>query len=287
MFLLRSAILIVVLSFFSGVASMALATPKPMGSAHKVLVSVHPLALLVKSAWPHLDVTALVPANQSPHDFSLRPSDLRKVASADSVVWLGNEFEPYLNKLMVKKSSQVDLSQITESTEMQGAHSEHEHHDPHLWLQPQQIPALLSLIQMELGLGSPQDFLTAYDEWLKQTQQVFERSKNKGFVSFHDAFHSWVEFFKLNQLDIVTLNPEKPVGTRHVVQVRNILASGKASCLFVEPQFQTRLLKKLTQGLSVEQVNIDPMASMYEVSGKNFLGFYQSLTQSFQQCLSN
>ena len=305
MLLLRSGLLFLLLSSGLGMATHVMASPES-GHADKsqdknVLVSIHPLALLVKTAWPHLVVTSLVPANQSPHDFSLRPSDLRKVANADSVVWLGNEFEPYLNKLMVKKDSQVDLSKSPETPEMHDEHDEHDehgehdehdeheshaNHDPHLWLQPQQIPVLLASVQKELDLSAPVDFLRSYNAWLKQTHKSFENSKENGFVSFHDAFHYWVEYFNLKQLEIVTLNPEKPVGTRHVVEVRNILASGDAHCLFVEPQFQTRLLNKLTQGLSVKQVNIDPMASNYSINSEDFMGFYQELSQQFNRCLS-
>lgn len=289
MLLLRSALLFLLLSPLLAVGPTAMAEPD---HAHKakvknVLVSIHPLALLVKSAWPQLTVSSLVPANQSPHDFSLRPSDLSKVAQADSVVWLGSEFEPYLSKLMVKKGSQVDLSKGSESTEKHEEHDEHEshaNHDPHLWLQPQQIPVLLSTIQAQLNLAAPENFLLSYDAWLNQTQKDFKKSKEIGFVSFHDAFYYWVEFFNLKQLAIVTQNPEKPVGTRHVVKVRNILASGQASCLFVEPQFQTRLLNKLTQGLPVNQVKIDPMASKYSINSENFMGFYQGLSQQFKQC---
>ena len=145
---------------------------------------------------------------------------------------------------------------------------------------------LLKSIQAQLHLAAPKDFLRSYDSWLNQTQKNFKKSQDIGFVSFHDAFHYWVEFFNLKQLAIVTQNPEKPVGTRHVVNVRNILASGNASCLFVEPQFQTRLLNKLIKGLSVNQVKIDPMASKYPIASKNFMGFYEGLSQQFNECFS-
>ncbi|MFT6153620.1 MAG: zinc transport system substrate-binding protein, partial [Bermanella sp.] len=54
-----------------------------------LLVSIHPMALLIKSAWPELKVSSLVKANQSPHDFVLKPSDISRIKSVDAVVWMG------------------------------------------------------------------------------------------------------------------------------------------------------------------------------------------------------
>jgi zinc transport system substrate-binding protein len=258
-----------------------------VNATQTVLVSVHPLALLVKSAWPTLNVTSLVASNQSPHDFSLKPSDMRRVVKADMVIWIGSDIEPFLVNLMRNKDRQIQLSHLVEE-EKSGEHSEgeHGHHEPHLWLQPDTIPSLLAVVQKHMGLPAPTEFLVQYTQWLKATELNFTDIQERGFISYHDAFHPWVEYFGLNQLDVVTHNPEKPVGTRHVVQVRNILESGAAQCVFVEPQFQGRLLDKLTQGLKVKRIKIDPLASSYQVESANFLSFYYELTAQFQRCLS-
>ncbi len=262
-----------------------------------LLVSIHPVALLIKSAWPQLEVNALVPVNQSPHDYSLKPSDRRKLAQADFVIWLGPDFEPYLSKLMSQSAKSIRLDSLVpkeheaenhESGHHElGHHADHkeEAHDPHLWLQPDLIPALLSHIQTQLKLDTPTDFLTAYHRQLKKAQTLLSQNKQKGFVSYHDAFHHWVKYFELNQLAVLTLNPEKPAGTRHVIEVRKILESGHAACLFIEPQFKSRLLKKLSQGLDVKQVLVDPMASDFALTDANFLGFYSNLVKQFEACL--
>jgi len=257
-----------------------------------VLVSVHPLALLIQSAWPNLKVNSLVSANQSPHDFVLKPSDMKRIHSADAVIWMGKEFEPYLTKVLRNKDN-VDLASVLDKDD----HSEHDHethaadhtdhaHDPHLWLDPNRIIGMLTLVKQQLDLPQPNTFIRNYQNWLIKAQAALKPRQDVGFVSFHDAFREWVTAFNLNQLMVVTSNPEKPVGTRHVVQVRNVLASGQAACLFVEPQFQSRIVKKLHQGLEVKVVKIDPMASDYAIADGNFMEFYDSLLSNFTQCLN-
>lgn len=261
-----------------------------------VLVSIHPLALLVKTAWPDLDVHTLVKANQSPHDFSLKPSHIKQVHQADAIIWLGSEFEPYLEKVLGQKQNgrkpQVDLNSFDSHPEKEHAGHDHEGHhghaaahDPHLWLLPTQLRPMLEIIAKQLSLPEPARFYKLYDAWLAVARFQMNDKTKMGFVSYHDAFAGWVDYFSLNQLAVVTNNPEKPVGTRHVLEVRNILASQKQACLLVEPQFQGRLLNKLQSGLDVRLVKIDPMASEFAVKGANFLDFYSQLLKQFSTCL--
>ena len=256
----------------------------------RVLVSIHPLALLVKTAWPQLEVQTLVKANQSPHDFSLKPSHIKQVHNADAIVWLGTEFEPYLEKVLGQRQNgekpQVDLSSFDSHTN-HDHESSHDHakHDPHLWLLPAQLRLMLDKIAMQLSLPEPKRFYKLYDAWLAVARFQMSDKTKMGFVSYHDAFAGWVDYFALNQLAVVTNNPEKPVGTRHVLKVREILASQKQACLLVEPQFQGRLLNKLQSGLDVRLVKIDPMASEFKVKDANFLDFYSQLLKQFSTCL--
>lgn len=257
-------------------------------SAQQVLVSIHPMALLVKTAWPQLEVDSLVAPNQSPHDFTLRPSDRRKIHQADVVVWLGEEFEPYLAKVL-KKQVQVDLAEIatTEHIAPYGAHGHNEDvHDPHLWLNPKAIFPILDKIQEALDLPEPEIFKKRFQLWQIKAKRQLYFHKKAGFVSFHDAFHYWVEDFNLNQLAMVASHPEQPLGTRHVKEVRDLLSSGKAQCLFVEPQFNAPIVNKLHKGLDIKVVNIDPMASMHQIENANFLEFYDQLLEQFLYCFA-
>lgn len=268
---------------------MLIVTWGAFSHAQQVLVSIHPMALLVKTAWPQLEVSSLVAPNQSPHDFTLRPSDRRKIHESDAVVWLGEEFEPYLAKVL-QRQLQVDLADIAAEQHHApyGAHGHSDEvHDPHLWLNPKAIFPILDKIKMALDLDEPELFKKRFQLWHLKAQRQLHFQSKKGFVSFHDAFHYWVEEFHLNQLDMVAVHPEQPVGTRHVAKIRNILSSGEAQCLFVEPQFNAPIVNKLHKGLDIKIVNIDPMASTHQIESANFLEFYDQLLEQFLYCFAS
>lgn len=262
-------------------------TTPEVGDIQSVLVSIHPMALLVKSAWPQLSVQTLVKANQSPHDFTLKPSHIKAIKEANAVIWLGPKFEPYLIKPLKGGKVQVDLSVFDSHDHHHHDHGDH--HDPHLWLQPDLIEEVLLSLQSQLNLPKPERFLKLYNAWLAVARIQMSDKAKTGFVSYHDAFSGWVKYFALNELAIMTSNPEKPVGTFHVLKVRHLLkdeiAKNKTACLFVEPQFQGRLLNKLKADLDVRLVQVDPIASQYEVKNANFLDFYNETLTLFSKCL--
>ena len=262
----------------------------------QVLVSIHPVALLIKSAWPQLQVDTLMQANQSPHDFALKPSHRRVISQAQHVVWLGRDMEPYLSKTLKGNDHVLDLSILfDERTEHdEHGHQEHDHHDahnhgeqdPHIWLNPGVIKHILALVQAQMGLPEPQVFLQNLAAWQQQADKALT-GQTKGFISFHDAFHYWVKHFELNQTAVLAVHPEQPIGTRHLLQVRQILEQGNVTCLFVEPQFKASIVTKLQQGTDVPVVLIDPLASSYAVKAGQFLEFYAYLQQQFITCFNS
>lgn len=77
----------------------------PMMANADVLASVKPLGFITSSiANGVTDTQILVPAGASPHDYSLKLSDVQKVKSADLVVWVGEDIDAFL----AKPISQID-----------------------------------------------------------------------------------------------------------------------------------------------------------------------------------
>lgn len=89
------------------------------GSAHaeapKVLASIAPVHSLVSMVMEGVgQPELLVPATASDHDFAMKPSDLRKIAAADLVVWIGESLEAYLAKPLETEGT-ADLELIDAS----------------------------------------------------------------------------------------------------------------------------------------------------------------------------
>ncbi|MEC8079866.1 MAG: zinc ABC transporter substrate-binding protein, partial [Pseudomonadota bacterium] len=108
----------------------------------QVVTSIKPVSMIVTAiGGDEVKVEQLVNNQASPHDYAMRPSDLRKLDQADLVVWVGESLETFLEKPLANLSSKKDIEWIAlsgtylrEFGEEGHDHEEHDHeahHDEH------------------------------------------------------------------------------------------------------------------------------------------------------------
>ncbi|TDO96200.1 zinc ABC transporter substrate-binding protein [Marinomonas balearica] len=95
-----------------------------------VVTSVKPVSMIVSAiAGDHAKVEQIVSNNASPHDFALRPSDLRKLSNADSIVWVGHSLEHFLTKPIANLGESKDIEWMDlKGVHLQNFGEKHEHH---------------------------------------------------------------------------------------------------------------------------------------------------------------
>jgi len=116
-----------------------------LADAPKVAVDIAPLHSLVSQVMEGVaEPDLIIPAESSPHEYALRPSQARALAEANVVFWMGEELTPWLEKAMnnvagsAQKVAVLDLESTTTYAFREGAtfeghahHEDEEHHDEH------------------------------------------------------------------------------------------------------------------------------------------------------------
>ena len=155
--------------------------------ALEVLTTIKPLGFIAAAITDGVsEPNVLLPTGASPHDFSLRPSDIRSINDADLVVWVGPELEGFMTKPLAKHPHALTLTQVPGmplfNYVTQESHNDHDHEheahahgdhdeghegyegheghhhegvDPHLWLGPTQAKVIAKAIATELGKQDP------------------------------------------------------------------------------------------------------------------------------------
>lgn len=82
-----------------------------MAKEFNVVTSVKPLQLIVQEltqgvTTPHV----LLPAGASPHDYALKPSDVKKIHDADLVIWVGPELETFMARMLSNDVTNIALT---------------------------------------------------------------------------------------------------------------------------------------------------------------------------------
>ncbi|OOF50613.1 zinc ABC transporter substrate-binding protein [Rodentibacter genomosp. 1] len=105
----------------------------PMMANADVLASVKPLGFIASAiANGVIDTQVLVPTGASPHDYSLKLSDIQKVKSADLVLWVGEDIDSFLERPVnqIDRQKVITIADLAEIKPLLiQAHHEHSHEE--------------------------------------------------------------------------------------------------------------------------------------------------------------
>ncbi len=156
------ALLATMLALLAGVGALGCGRSDPSrpDGPMRIVVSIAPLAGLVREIAPDAEVTILVPAGVSEHGYELTPSDVDRLRHADLIVGVGLGLEPRLEEMVRRLGDGADVlwfaecltpEELATGGAAEPGHeghdhvaNEHDHHDahdhsagdPHLWLDP-------------------------------------------------------------------------------------------------------------------------------------------------------
>lgn len=283
-------------------------------SAHagpKVVASIPPLHSLVAAVAegvtePHL----LVRGGTSPHAYALRPSDMRALAEADVVFWIGPQLESFLPKPLGSAKvhsvavTELDGVQLLASADEGGpAHADerahgHDHDediDPHVWLDPANAAAAVQAVAATLERLDPGnaaryranrqrtlDRLTNLEQEMRRQLAPVQATP---YVVFHDGYRYLESRLGLNGVGAVTLSPERRPGARRIAEIRDTVRALRARCVFAEPQFRPALVKVVLEDTGARYGVLDPLGSDLEPGPDLYFRLMENLATSMHDCL--
>ncbi|WP_414148611.1 zinc ABC transporter substrate-binding protein ZnuA [Erwinia sp. BNK-24-b] len=284
-----------------------------------VVASVKPLGFIAAAIADGVTpVDILLPDGASEHDYSLRPSDIKRLQDADLVVWVGPEMEAFMPKavaaLPAQKSLELaDLSTVKpllirgqdedeneheEGSETDRGHAHTHHHgeyNMHLWMSPEIARQSAVAIHAKLLELMPQsrdkldanlqhfeaELATADTQIATQLKPV----KGKGYFVFHDAYAYFEKHFGLTPTGYFTVNPEIQPGAQRLHQIRTELVEHKAVCVFAEPQFRPAVIDAVARGTSVRSGTLDPLGTAITPGRDSYVTFLSQLSSQYTSCL--
>ncbi|MFQ3170749.1 MAG: zinc transport system substrate-binding protein [Oleispira sp.] len=252
----------------------------------RILVSNKPLALIAAATYPADQIDILVPDGMSPHDYSLRPSDIGLIRQADKILWAGSHVEPFLAKFAHQESNTewLDATALMQELGLYGS-------DPHVWLSPElaiaisQRIASWNPINIEQAQKDQQIFTHKLRELVINSRAQLAPLKHSGFFVFHQAYDYWFQAIDIKPLGAFTLSPERKPGVRHVQIMRNQLQNQEVSCVLSEPQFSPALINTVVNGLVIQRGELDPLAGSSVVTQSAYVEWLSAMTKALAECL--
>lgn len=295
--------------------SLLLTSQFVAASAPNVLTTIKPLQLISQAITDGVtESDVLLPPGASPHSHSLRPSDARKLHSADVIFWVGPDMESFLTRTLpsaekAKVVAMMESDSITlRKNKEDDGHDHHDHDhghdhhhdhgefDPHLWLSTDNGRAMAKVMTetlTELDKEHASQYKANLQKFLKTLDDADERNQKKlvglektPFFVFHDAYGYLQDQYDLKIGGHFTLNPEQQPGARHLTNLRDTLKSTGKTCIFREPQFQPAYIDRITEGLDVKVGVLDPLGEDIKAEPDGFAQFINTLVDNIKECMS-
>jgi len=282
----------------SGTVVAAQKTP-----ALSVAVSIKPLHSLISGLMEGTgsQPSLIVPGGASPHAYSLRPSDARKIDRARLIFWIGPGLESFLVKplqsLADKARIVTFLPQQEATTARQG--QDHNHHgaSPHIWLSPIEAIGIVKIAAARLAEADPGNAdryrhnAAVVNKRLRDLQAEISNRlrpvRSKPFIVFHDAYDHLAKAFGLTIAGVVTVSPDRAPGARRIATLRKLMAASKASCLFGEPQIGPRRLNMIVENIKNARTGIlDPLGANIPAGKDMYFILMRANAQALVDCLS-
>ncbi|MHC8297170.1 zinc ABC transporter substrate-binding protein [Pseudomonas sp. LB3P58] len=288
-----------------------------MGSAHaevKVLTSIKPLQLIAAAVQDGVAIPeVLLPPGASPHNYALRPSDVRKVQSVDLVYWIGPSMEGFLPRVLngrtlpsvaVQDLPGLKLRRFAEDSHSHAEEAdEHDHDhrpgslDAHLWLSPVNARVIATKMAADLSAADPantaryQSNLKAFDERLDAMDLRLKARlagiAGKPYFVFHEAFDYFEDAYGLKHTGVFSVAAEVQPGAQHVAAMRTRLQEVGKTCVFSEPPLRPRLAETLVAGLPVKLAELDALGGYTPATAQGYEQVLEKLGNDLAGCLES
>ncbi|UVE17897.1 zinc ABC transporter substrate-binding protein ZnuA [Pseudomonas sp. LS44] len=289
----------------------------------RVLTSIKPLQLIAAAVQDGVgQPDVLLPPGASPHNYALRPSDVRRVGEASLLYWIGPDLEGFLPRVLAGRSGpsvalqslpglqlrhfgeghgEADENQHEEHREHDDHDAEHDHDhrpgtlDAHLWLLPANARVIATKMATDLAAADPRNApryqanLKAFGERLETLDQRLKQRlqgvAGKPYFVFHEAFDYFEAAYGLQHAGVFSVAADVQPGARHVAAMRTRLQQAGPSCVFSEPPLRPRLAETLSAGLPVKLAELDALGVAAPLSAQGYEQLLDNLAGTLAGCL--
>ena len=267
----------------------------------------------------------IVDRGASPHEYSLRPSNAASLEAADLVFWISNGLTPWLDdalNTLARNAKVIELMDAKGATVLsfrEGAtfethshqhkqdedgHDEHKHDedehatgnvDPHGWLDPYNGRIWLDVIATALSKIDPTNsdiyFANAtqakadIDTVISELEATLAEFRGTNFIVYHDAYQYFEKRFDVLAAGSISLGDVSDPSPARIAEVRKKVEELGITCVFSEPQFNSELVRTVTDGVSVKTRVIDSLGTQFTLGPDFYLNVLRGIAQSMASCL--
>lgn len=246
-----------------------------------VAAAFYPLQYLAQEVGGDaIDVVTLVPPGSEAHEYEPTPKQLTALADASLVLYLGNDFQPSLQKAIGTLPSSARKVDLLTSVPLlpfgqeigQGSNEEdHGELDPHVWLSPANMRLMAAAVADALAELVPDQAAvirgnaTALEARLTALDAAMTaglaRCESPYLVTGHHAFGYLADQYGLTQVSIAGLSPAEEPSAATLEDVAAFAAEHDVTTIFFEENLPSDLSRTVADEIGASTAVLDTLES--------------------------
>jgi zinc transport system substrate-binding protein len=254
----------------------------------KVAVAFYPIEEIVRQVGGDaVQVITLVPPGEEAHEYDPTPKQLTELADADIVFYLGQGFQPNVEKALDSLPAKVrridllaegGLTLLPITAQLPGTEGTAEGealtdgNDPHVWLAPANMNTMAATVLAWLNTVAPADatrFVANYGNYgtdLNNLDRDFSsslaRCRSPYIVSSHRAFGYLADAYGLTAIAIAGVSPSEEPSAKTLEAIAEFARTNGVTTIFFEENLPADLATTLADEVGATTGVLDTVESL-------------------------
>lgn len=274
----------------------------------QVLSTIKPIHLIVVELMgDKASAKQLIPDNSSPHDYSFKPSDLRKIKKASLIFRIDEDFESNISPTLENNSSKDKLVSLADAKEIHllSLKGEHVHNhsktdaggiDLHIWTSPTNTIAIANTIVLHLIKQDKENteiYTHNFEKFKVKMLSTTERIKSEllpfkdtPYAVFNDSWRYFRDFFGLQEPIVINKHEGQSGNIRSIIKMRKKILSNEISCIFSDPSVNPARLNTITENKQINTAVIDILVNNTPATVGAYFTWIETMSISIKDCLT-
>lgn len=225
------------------------------------------------------EITSVVPIGQDPHEYEIKPKDVKAITDADIIIYNGFNLESgngWFEKALEQANKKITDKNVIQATEdvkpiyLKGGEGDEKKIDPHAWLSIKNGIQYVNTIEKHLSKLDDEhkdDYKANADKYTEKLDKLDDEmskafndidKKKRAFITSEGAFKYFAKAYDITPGYIWEINTEKQGTPDQMKQAVNFVRDHNLKALTVE----TSVDKKSMQTLA-EETNLKIQGDVY------------------------
>jgi zinc transport system substrate-binding protein len=240
-------------------------------------------------------VSSIVDPQQSPHHFTVSPSDRINLARADMAVWIGPLLETHISDFFVQAGFKAKTITVIDIPGLQLHSIGDGQLDTHLWLDSSNAVRIAKVIAERAADMDPVNAISYHQNLEKFSSEIesknleiaqkFQSPSATKYGVYHNAYQYFEQQFGLQHDMVILQDPEVQPGIRETIALRRQVNDQRPSCLLLDFDSSSDLVNTVLNDHELKQITVDLLGKNVNSSENAYSEFIANLADDFYECL--